>query len=56
MQSIIKYCFPFFLISRILRGTHTTDLFLEVTNPMKGNILWAHYTSTGYYTTSIKLS
>ena len=34
--SIVKYCFPFFPISRILRGTH--------------------YTSTGYYPTSIILS
>ena len=32
------------------------DLFVEVTNLTKGNIIWAHYTSTGYYPTSIKLS
>ena len=56
MCSIVKYCFPFFLISRILRGTHRTDLFVEVTNLMKGNTIWANYTSTGYYPTSIKLS
>ena len=56
MQSIVKYCFPFFLISRILRGTHRMDLFLEVTNLMKGNTIWAHYTSTGYYPTLIRLS
>ena len=56
MYSIVKYCFPFFLISRILRGTHRTDLFVEVTNLTKGNTIWAHYTLTGYYPTSIKLS
>ena len=56
MHSIVKYCFLFFLISRILRGTHRTDLFVEVTNLMKGNIICAHYTSTGYYPTLIKLS
>ena len=54
--SIVKYCFPFFLISRILRGTHRTDLFVEVTNLMKGNTLWAHYTLTGYYPTLIRIS
>ena len=47
-RSIVKYCFPFFPISRILRGTCRTDLFVEVTNLMKGNTIWAHYTSTGY--------
>ena len=41
---------------RILRGTCRTDLFVEVTNLMKGNTIWAHYTLTGYYPTSIKLS
>ena len=56
MHSIVKYCFPFFPISRILRGTHRTGLFVEVTNLTKGNMIWAHYTLTGYYPTSIKLS
>ena len=46
--SIVKYCFPFFSILRILRGTHRTDLFVEVTNLMEGNTIWAHYTLTGY--------
>ena len=32
------------------------DLFVEVTNVMKGNAIWAHYTLTGYYPTSIRLS
>ena len=35
-HSIVKYCFPFFLISRILQGTHRMDLFVEVTNLTKG--------------------
>ena len=56
MHSIVKYCFPFFPILRILRGTHRMDLFVEVTNLTKGNTIWAHYTSTGYYPTSIRLS
>ena len=56
MHSIVKYCFPFFLILRILRGTCRTDLFVEVTNLRKGNTVWAHFTLTGYYPTSIRLS
>ena len=56
MHSIVKYCFPFFPISRILRGTHRMDLFVRVTNLMKGNTMWAHYTLTGCYPTSIRLS
>ena len=36
-HSIVKYCFPFFPILRILRGTRRMDLFLEVTNLIKGN-------------------
>ena len=55
-HSIVRYCFLFFPISRILRSTHRMDLFVEVTKLMKGNTIWAHYTSTGYYPTSIKLS
>ena len=56
MCSIVKYCFPFFPILRILRGTHRTDLFVEVTSLTKSNTMWAHYTLTGYYPTSIRLS
>ena len=56
MCSIVKYCFLFFLILRILRGTRRTDLFVEVTNLTKGNTIWANYTLTGYYPTLIKLS
>ena len=54
--SIVKYCFPFFPILKILRDTHRTDLFVEITNLTKGNTIWAHYTSTGHYPTSIRLS
>ena len=54
--SIVKYCFPFFLILRILRVTHRTDLFVEVINLTKGNTIWAHYTLTVYYPTLIRLS
>ena len=32
------------------------DLSVEVTNLTKGNTRWVHYTSTGYYPTSIRLS
>ena len=56
MHSIVKYFFPFFPILRILRDTHRMDLFVEVTNLTKGNTIWAHYTLTGYYPTTIKLS
>ena len=56
MHSIVKYCFPLFPILRILTGTHRMDLFVEVTNLTKGNTMWVHYTSTGYYPTSIRLS
>ena len=54
--SIVKYSFPFFLISRILEGTHRMNLFVEVTNLTKGNTIWVHCILTGYYPTSIKLS
>ena len=26
-----------------------TDLFIEVTNVTKGNDIWAHFASTGYF-------
>ena len=56
MHSIVKYCFPFFPILRISRGTHRMDLFVQVTNLTKDNTIWAHYTLTGYYPTLIRLS
>ena len=56
MHSVVKYCFPFFPILRILRGTHRMDLFVEVTNLTKNYTIWARYTSTGYYPTLIRLS
>ena len=55
MCSIVKYCFTFLPILRLLRGTRRTDLFLEVTNLTEGNTVWPHFTSTGYYPTSVKL-
>ena len=34
---IFKYYFPFLSISRIVRMSRRTDLFVEVTNVTKGN-------------------
>ena len=54
--TLFKYCFPFLPISRILRTSRRTDLFVEVTNVTKGNTVWAHFTATGYFPTNIHLS
>ena len=54
--TLFKYCFPFLPISRILRMSQRTDLFVEVTNVTKGNTVWAHFTVTGYFPTNIHLS
>ena len=56
MRTLFKYCFPFLPILRILRTSHRTDLFIEVTNVMKGNTVWAHFMATGYFPTNIHLS
>ena len=56
MHTLFKYCFPFLPISRILQTSQKTDLFVEVTNVMKGNTVWAHYMATGYFPTNINLS
>ena len=39
-RTLFKYCFQCLPISRILRTSHRTDLFVEVTNVMKGNTVW----------------
>ena len=54
--TMFKYCFPILPISRILRMSCRMDLFVEVTNLMKGNNVWAHFTATGYSPTTIHLS
>ena len=46
MRTLFKYCFPFLPISRMLRTSCRTDLFIEVTNLMKGNTVWAHFMAT----------
>ena len=55
-RTIFKYCFPFLPISRIVRTSRCTDLFVEVTNVAKGNGVWAHFVSTGCFPTQIQLS
>ena len=55
-HTIFKYCFPFLPISRIVRTSRCTDLFVEVTNVTKGNGIWAHFVSTGCFPTHIQLS
>ena len=56
ISDLQKMPFPILFDLSILRGTLRTDLFMEVNNLKKGNTIWAHYTSTGYYPTSIRLS
>ena len=55
-RTIFKYCFLFLLISRIVCTSRCTDLFVEVTNVTKGNGVWAHFVSTGYFPTQIQSS
>ena len=55
-HTIFKYCFPFLPISCIIRTSHHTDLFVEVTNVTKGNSIWAHFTSTGCFPLQICMS
>ena len=55
-RTIFKYCFPFLPISRIVRTSRCTDLFVEVTNVSKGNGIWAHFVSTGCFPIQIQLS
>ena len=52
-RTIFKYCFPFLPISHIVRTSHRTDLFVEVTNITKGNSIWAHFTVTGFFPSQI---
>ena len=44
-RTIFKYCFPFLPISCV-----------EVTNVTKGNRIWAHFVSTGYFASQTQLS
>ena len=55
-HTIFKYYFPFLPISRIVCTSRRTDLFVEVTNVTKGNGIWAHFVSTGYFPSQIQLS
>ena len=55
--TIFKYCFPFLPISRIVCTRQDVLIYLsEVTNVTKGNGIWAHFVSTGYFPTQLQLS
>ena len=54
-SSLIRAFFPCRPISRILRGTYRTDIFLEVTNISKGSTIWAHLKSVGVYPTQLRV-
>ena len=56
MCTLFKYCLPFLPISRMLRTSCRTDLFIEFTNLRQGNTLWVHFTATDYFPTNIHLS
>ena len=56
MCTLFKYCFPFLPKLRILQTSQRTDLFVEVTNVIKGNTVWVHFMATGYFPTNIHLS
>ena len=55
-RTIFKYCFPFLPISHIIHMSRRTDLFVEVTNVTKGNIIWAHFTVTGCFPSQVHIS
>ena len=55
-RTIFKYCFPFLPISHIVCTSRCMDLFVEVTNVTKGNGIWAHFVSTGYFPSQIQIS
>ena len=55
-HTIFKYCFPFLPISHIIRMSHCTDFFVEVTNITKSNGIWAHFVSTGCFPLQICMS
>ena len=55
-RTIFKYFFLFLPVSHIIHMSRCTDLFVEVTNVTKGNGIWAHFVSTGYFPSQIQLS
>ena len=55
-HTIFKYCFLVLPISHIIRMSHHTDLFVEVTNVTKGNSIWAHFTLTRCFPSQIHMS
>ena len=50
MCTLFKHCFPFLPISRMLKTSHRTDLFIEE------QYYTVHFTATGYFPTNIHLS
>ena len=52
----IQILFPVFTNSCIVRTSHHTDFFVEVTNITKDNSIWAHFASTGCFPLQIHMS
>ena len=55
-HTVFKYCFPFLPISCIIRTSHCTDLFVEVTNVTKDNSICAHFALTRCFPLQIRMS
>ena len=55
-HTIFKYCFQFLPISCIIRTSRCTDFFVEVTNIIEGNGIWAHFALTGCFLSQIQIS
>ena len=52
-SSLMRVCFPLYPISRVLRGSYKSDIFVEVCRVSDGEIFWAHFKSVGAHPTQL---
>ena len=53
---VTRVCFPVYPLSKIVRGKYYTDIFIEVTNTMTCQTLWAHLTKVTVYPSQLYLA
>ena len=52
---VTRLCFPVYALSKIVRAKYHTDIFIEVTNTMTCQTLWAHLTKVAVFPSQLYL-
>ena len=56
VSSMARTCFPLYPLSRIVRGTARTDIFVEITDLQTSQTMWAHFARVAVHPTLLTIT